>query len=72
MWIYIIVGLLGCVAVLGVGLIVNLVRNKKTVAELRDRVEREKIRQQETERVQKMLEDQRGKTNEGYENRLLD
>lgn len=72
MWIYIIVGLLGCVAVLGVGLIVNLVRNKKTVAELRDEVEREKIRQQETERVQKMLGEQQDKTNESYENRLLD
>ena len=73
MWIYIVVGLLGFGIVgLGIGLVVNLTRNKKTVAELRDKVEREKIRQQETERVQKMLGEQQDKTNESYENRLLD
>lgn len=73
MWIYIVVGLLGFGIVgLGIGLVVNLTRNKKTVAELRDKVEREKIRQQEIERVQKMLDEQQNKTNEGYENRLQD
>ena len=73
MWIYIVIGLLGFgVVALGIGLVVNLTRNKKTVAELRDKVEREKIRQQETERVQKMLCEQQDKTNESYENRLLD
>lgn len=73
MWIYIVVGLLGFGIVgLGIGLVVNLTRNKKTVAELRDKIEREKIRQQETERVQKMLGEQQDKTNESYENRLLD
>ena len=73
MWIYIVIGLLGFGIVgLGIGLVVNLTRNKKTVAELRDEVEREKIRQQETERVQKMLGEQQDKTNESYENRLLD
>ena len=73
MWIYIVVGLLGFGIVgLGIGLVVNLTRNKKTVAELRDKVEREKIRQQETERVQKMLGEQQDKTNESYENRLQD
>lgn len=73
MWIYIVIGLLGFGIVgLGIGLVVNLTRNKKTVAELRDKVEREKIRQQETERVQKMLGEQQDKTNESYENRLLD
>ena len=73
MWLYIVVGLLGFGIVgLGIGLVVNLIRNKKTVAELRDKVEREKIRQQETERVQKMLGEQQDKTNESYENRLQD
>ena len=73
MWIYIVIGLLGFGIVgLGIGLVVNLTRNKKTVAELKDEVEREKIRQQETERVQKMLDEQQDKTNESYENRLLD
>lgn len=73
MWIYIVIGLLGFgIVALGIGLVVNLTRNKKTVAELRDEVEREKIRQQETERVQKMLGEQQGKTNESYENRLQD
>ena len=73
MWIHIVVGLLGFGSVvLGIGFVVNLVRNKKTVAELRDKIEREKIRQQETERVQKMLGEQQDKTNESYENRLLD
>ena len=73
MWIYIVISLLGfSVVALGIGLVVNLTRNKKTVAELRDKVEREKIRQQETERVQKMLGEQQDKTNESYENRLLD
>lgn len=73
MWLYVVIGLLGFGIVgLGIGLVVNLTRNKKTVAELRDKVEREKIRQQETERVQKMLGEQQEKTNESYENRLLD
>ena len=73
MWIYIVVGLLGFgIVALGIGLIANSIRNKKTVAELRDEVEREKIRQQETERVQKMLGEQQNKTNESYENRLQD
>lgn len=73
MWLYVVISLLGFVIVgLGIGLVVNLTRNKKTVAELRDKIEREKIRQQETERVQKMLGEQQDKTNESYENRLLD
>ena len=73
MWLYVVISLLGFSIVgLGIGLIVNLTRNKKTIAELRDKVEREKIRQQETERVQKMLGEQQDKTNESYENRLLD
>ena len=73
MWLYVVIGLLGFGIVgLGIGLVVNLTRNKKTVAELRDKIEREKIRQQETERVQKMLGEQQDKTNESYENRLLD
>ena len=73
MWLYVVISLLGFGIVgLGIGLIVNLTRNKKTIAELRDKIEREKIRQQETERVQKMLGEQQDKTNESYENRLLD
>ena len=73
MWLYVVIGLLGFgVLALGIGLVVNLTRNKKTVAELKDEVEREKIRQQETKRVQKILGEKQDKTNESYENRLLD
>ena len=72
MWIYIVVGLLGFGIVgLGIGLITKQ-HYQKTVAKLEDEIEREKIRQQETERVQKMLDEQQNKTNEGYENRLQD
>ena len=64
MWLYVVIGLLGFGVVgLGIGLVVNLTRNKKTVAGLEDKIEREKIRQQETERVQKMLGEQQDKTN---------
>ena len=73
MWIYIVVGLLGFGIVgLGIGLISAKQHYQKTVAKLEDEIEREKIRQQETERVQKMLDEQQNKTNEGYENRLQD
>ena len=73
MWIYIVIGLLGFgIVALGIGLISAKQHYQKTIAELRDKVEREKIRQQETERVQKMLGEQQDKTNESYENRILD
>ena len=73
MWIYIVVGLLGFgIVALGIGLISAKQHYQKTVAKLEDEIEREKIRQQETERVQKMLDEQQNKTNEGYENRLQD
>lgn len=73
MWLYVVIGLLGFgIVALGIGLISAKQHYQKTVAKLEDEIEREKIRQQETERVQKMLGEQQDKTNEGYENRLQD